>query len=226
LAKTPKGEQTRARLRAASWELFTEVGFEKATMRAIARRAGLSLGAAYHYVASKDQLVLDLYAESLLDVSATLDDIIAAHPTLEARLLAFVSNRLESLSRFRPLMARLISTIVDPNSPLSPFGEPSRPVREAVLDMFDQLIEGSAHHLDDETRALLPRVGWLCWMALVLFWVFDASEAQAKTHALVSRTIPMLVNGLTLLGTPLGAPFRPAVMETLALVESVFLERD
>src|SRR5262249_2367368 len=58
---TGRGEQTRAAIFAAALALFQERGYEATTMRAIAERAGVSLGSSYHYYPSKSHLVLEFY---------------------------------------------------------------------------------------------------------------------------------------------------------------------
>jgi len=42
-------------------ELLRDLGYEKTTMRAIAKKAGVSLGNAYHYFGSKDHLIQAFY---------------------------------------------------------------------------------------------------------------------------------------------------------------------
>jgi AcrR family transcriptional regulator len=44
-----KAEATAARILDAALELFREQGFDAATMRGIAERAGVATGAAYYY---------------------------------------------------------------------------------------------------------------------------------------------------------------------------------
>src|ERR1700674_736566 len=41
--------------------MFQECGYEATTMRAIADRAGVSLGSSYHYFPSKEHFVLEFY---------------------------------------------------------------------------------------------------------------------------------------------------------------------
>ena len=54
--KTAKGEQTKALILNTALEMLHERGYENTTMRAIAEKAGVSLGNAYHYFGSKDHL--------------------------------------------------------------------------------------------------------------------------------------------------------------------------
>ena len=69
--KISKGERTRERILAAALELFAEQGFEGATMRGIAERAECSLGLAYRYFRTKEEMVLALY-EWLVQATARL----------------------------------------------------------------------------------------------------------------------------------------------------------
>jgi AcrR family transcriptional regulator len=41
--------------------MLEERGYEQTTMRAIAEKAGVSLGNAYHYFGSKDHLIQEFY---------------------------------------------------------------------------------------------------------------------------------------------------------------------
>ena len=58
-----KSEQTRQLVADVALKMFREIGFEKTTMRAIAQEAGVSVGNAYYYFASKDELVQELYIQ-------------------------------------------------------------------------------------------------------------------------------------------------------------------
>ena len=51
-----RGRRSRARIRAAARELFRERGFDGATLRAIAARAGMGASSIYRHVRSKEEL--------------------------------------------------------------------------------------------------------------------------------------------------------------------------
>jgi AcrR family transcriptional regulator len=55
----------RRRILNAAQELFAELGFEAASMEAIARRARVSKGTLYNYFASKEDLLVEAVAESM-----------------------------------------------------------------------------------------------------------------------------------------------------------------
>ena len=58
-----RGRRSRARIRHAARELFRERGFDGATLRAIAERAGMGASSIYRHVQSKEELLIDELAE-------------------------------------------------------------------------------------------------------------------------------------------------------------------
>ncbi len=58
-----RGRKSRARIRQAARELFREKGFDGATLRAIATRAGMGASSIYRHVQSKEELLIDELAE-------------------------------------------------------------------------------------------------------------------------------------------------------------------
>jgi AcrR family transcriptional regulator len=53
-----RGRRSRARIRLAAGELFREVGFDAATLRAIGARAGMGASSIYRHVRSKEELLV------------------------------------------------------------------------------------------------------------------------------------------------------------------------
>lgn len=58
-----RGRKSRARIREASRALFRERGFDGATLRAIAERAGMGASSIYRHVQSKEELLIDELSE-------------------------------------------------------------------------------------------------------------------------------------------------------------------
>ena len=56
-----KSVRTRSAIIDAALRLFRERGYEATTMRAIAAEAGVSVGNAYYYFESKEQLIQGFY---------------------------------------------------------------------------------------------------------------------------------------------------------------------
>jgi AcrR family transcriptional regulator len=80
-------------------DVIARRGFHQASIREIARAAGLSLAGLYHYVGGKDELlflVLDRSLDRLID---ELDGALAEARTPELRLLALIRTHLGFGSR-------------------------------------------------------------------------------------------------------------------------------
>lgn len=58
-----RGRTSRARIRNAATELFRERGFDGATLREIAKRAGMGASSIYRHVRSKEELLVDELAK-------------------------------------------------------------------------------------------------------------------------------------------------------------------
>jgi len=93
-----RGRRSRARIRQAARELFRERGFDGATLRAIAERAGMGASSIYRHVRSKEELLVaelaDLQEEAWTrfrtgdDRSAATRDRIGRFLDLQHELLA------------------------------------------------------------------------------------------------------------------------------------------
>ena len=54
------------------------------------------------------------------------------------------------------------------------------------------MLAGSDLKLAPQLRRELPALLWLAQMGLVLFWVYDESPGQERSHALVASAVPVL----------------------------------
>ena len=191
-ARSPKAEQTRRTIVEAAMRLFRTAGYDKATMRAIAGEAGVSVGNAYYYFGSKEHLVQAFY-DQLQEEHAAAAEAVLAGPTglgerLEGVLLAWVGVA----ASHHAFAGQFFKNAADPSSPLSPFSADSAPAREASIELFRQVLDGSDAKVNAALRAELPELLWLLHMGVVLFWVYDASPGQARTRTLVRGVAPMV----------------------------------
>ena len=84
-AATPrKSDETRARILETALALFRERGYEETTMRAIAEQADVSLGNAYYYFRSKEQLIQAFYGQTHREHAERCAPILARHALVRA----------------------------------------------------------------------------------------------------------------------------------------------
>jgi hypothetical protein len=104
---------------------------------------------------------------------------------------------------FHDFGGQFFRNAADPRSPLSPFSPESAPAREASTDLFRRAVDGSDLKVAPALREELPELLWLLHMGVVLFWVYDDSEGQRRTRALVAGLVPLVDRSVRLTRLPL-----------------------
>ena len=114
-----RGSRSRARIRAAARELFHERGFDGATLRAIAERAGLGASTIYRHVGSKQELLVleiaDLQEEAWAHFR-TNDD---RRASTRSRVLRFFQSQHDLLASNADLTVIALRATSFPEAPLA-----------------------------------------------------------------------------------------------------------
>ncbi|SEE71682.1 DNA-binding transcriptional regulator, AcrR family [Arthrobacter alpinus] len=211
-----KSAQTRALVLQTALSMFRSKGFAKTTMRAIASEADVSLGSAYYYFASKDELVLELYRESVAEQRAAASAALANTQGLVDRLRLAIHAGVDALTPYHGFGGAFISSALPPQSATNPFGEASSQARENAVGIFSDVIEGAK--VPPFLRPHLPELLWLAYMGVVLFWVYDRSDHQRRTRTLIDGAAPLIARLVSLSRLPV---VKPMVEEALALKKKV-----
>jgi AcrR family transcriptional regulator len=214
-AKTSKGSETRARILESALNLFLERGYEETTMRAVAEAADVSLGNAYYYFESKEQLVQAFYERSHREHVERSAPPLATERDFRRRLLATLSAKIDTSEPYHRFSGVLFRSAADPLSPLNPFSGASAEVREEAVALMGEVVDGSTLDPPADLRAELPYLLWLYEMGIILFWIFDTSRDRARTRTLVDRTVPIVVRLISLGANPLLKPLRKSVLSLL-----------
>lgn len=201
-AVAAKSEQTRQLVADTALRMFRDIGFEKTTMRAIAAEAGVSVGNAYYYFASKDDLVHELYIQVQAEHAARASEALDGTAGFADRLKATLHAGLDVMAPYHRFGADFVATAIRPTSPVNPFSAGSTTAREASLDIFRNTVDGAKPAVPKKLRADLPELLWLCYMGITLFWVYDTSEGQQRTRKLVDGAAPLVARGLSLARIP------------------------
>jgi AcrR family transcriptional regulator len=212
---TAKAEETRERIVDAALQLFRDRGFDQTTMRDIAAEADVATGATYYYFRSKEELVMAFYVRTVEEARSLLPPAMARTNDLGKRLRAIIDLKLSQFAEHRRLLIGLARIGIDPDHPLSPFGNETRSIREEGIAEFDAALRGSNVRVPKDLQADLPRLLWLYQMGVILFWIFDNSPKQARTRTLVDGTLDLIVRLIRLSSLPLMGPLRRRLLRTL-----------
>ncbi|HET6309532.1 MAG TPA: TetR family transcriptional regulator [Candidatus Nitrosotalea sp.] len=216
--RTKRGENSRAVIFKAALDLFQERGYEATTMRAIAERAGVSLGSSYHYFASKEHLVLEFYRHTHDLQLEVVTPLLGRERDLATRLRGTIRALVVTCEPFHAVAGSIFSTVANPSSPLNPFGPTAKPLRDEVIGLYAEVMSGSDARLPADVAAELPLLLWLYQMGILYFWVLDKSPGRLRTLEVIDQTTDLIVRLLSVANLPI---LRGSRRRVLALVRSI-----
>ena len=214
MTSRPKSAATRAKILEAALDLFRERGYEAATMRAIAERAGVSLGNAYYYFGSKEHLIQAFYGRTHIEHLAAVGTKLDTLTDFKSRLLWVMRKKIETIEPYHRFAALLFRSAADPNSPLNPFSPESQPVRREATEVFARVVEG-ARAIPKDLRGELPHLLWLYHMGVVLYWIHDKSEGRWRTWQMMERSVDLIAKLVAIASYSILAPARRATLAML-----------
>lgn len=208
------GQATRSHILTTALDIFRRRGLDSATMRDIAKSANVALGAAYYYFPSKEAIVLAYYDQVQAEHLARVTTALSAekHDLLERLKIAF-HTKIVILQGDRKLLGTLFRYTGEPEHPLSVFAPGTASNRAQGIAVFNQAI--GDERLPDDIRSILPAALWALHFAVLLYFIYDDSPQQQRTHKLVDGILQLVVTLLSLVKSPLLKPFRGSLFALL-----------
>lgn len=108
----PQDVEKRGRILKAAYHVFGTEGFQKATLKEIAERAGLAPGTIYTYFADKRDLFKQAVTETWSEFHEAIDRIAEEPGSYEQKLQSLESIGLELLKRVHPILHNMFSEAV------------------------------------------------------------------------------------------------------------------
>jgi AcrR family transcriptional regulator len=190
-----RGRRSRARIREAARELFRERGFDGATLRAIARRAGMGTSSIYRHVRTKHELLVLELADLQEEAWTRFRKADAAsHPTRE-RIRRFFDAHHELLASDADLTVIALRATT----------YPAAPVARRVLALHDRSIGLLAEILQSGSqRDLAPDLDVLA-SARALFHVATGARiswangliTEGECRRTIDSSVDLLFSGLS-----------------------------
>jgi len=205
--RTRQGAAARERLFRIAIREIARRGYEAATLREIAAKAGVSVGLLYRYFPSKQAVVLALYEELSAAYAQRAHSMSSG--SWRDRFLFALRASLTTLGPRHDTLAALVPVLVGDReeglfSPRTAFS------RQRVQHVFVTAVTGAGDAPPGATAESLGRLLYLAHLAILLWWLLDRSRDQRATAALVSlveRALPLVALALrmpiaaTLIGT-------------------------
>jgi AcrR family transcriptional regulator len=225
-ATESKAARTRSAIIDAALRLFRERGYDATTMRAIASEAGVSVGNAYYYFDSKEQLIQGFYDRAQVDHAAASRAVLSSERELAARIIGVADAWLVTMEPYRPFAGKFFKNAAEPTSPLSPFSAASAPARAAAIELWQEVVDGTDTRMPARIRGELPELLWLYFMGIVLLWVHDPTPDLTATRAVLRRTAGLIVRLLALTRLPVVRGMLDDVVALIGEVKGVFVDTD
>lgn len=187
MAVTVKSEQTRRLLIDTALHLFTVQGYEKTTMRAIALEANVSVGNAYYYFRSKDDLIHELYRSLQDEHRSVALPLIREGQNLGENLKVILSTGLTTLEPYHGFGVHFLRDAMAPNRRAD-----AAVGRGKSIALFRQAVATARPQPPLAIRDDLPELLWLVYMGITLFWVYDNSPGQRRSHRLAANLAPLV----------------------------------
>jgi AcrR family transcriptional regulator len=188
--RTPEGEATRRRLYDAATRLVAERGYDGATLREVAERAGVSASLLYRYFPSKRAVMLAFYDE-LSDLYAR-EAAAVPRGKWRDRFAFALQTSLRVLGPHRQTLRALAPAMVGEGEE-GLFARATAFSRTRVQGAFRDAVVGASDAPAPRLAEALARLLYLLHLAVILWWLLDRSAGQRATAGLVAllrRVLP------------------------------------
>ena len=215
---TAKAEETGLKILDSALALFRQEGFDTATMRDIAEKAGVATGAAYYYYPSKDAIVMDFYQRACAEMQPKIEAALEHANTLETRLRELIRVKLVHFAPNRGVLRALLRNGADPKHPLSPFSPETKAIRDVDIAWFRKILVDCGTRIPRDLEPHLPGVLWFFQMGVIFFWVIDESPNQSKTTKLLELATKSVATLIKVSALPLMRPVRKSALQLVEVV--------
>jgi len=219
-------EQTRIRLLEAAVDVISEKGFDKASMREIAKTADVADATIYNYFSTKEKLLYGYCEYVQQQVMAELKTIDDFHEyTLQEQLHQLVELELRMWLPAREFLNEVFAqTYAAPRVGHELLQDSKNILKTIVIELIDAAIE-AGEMPEQPYQDLLPAMFWDYQTAILAYWLKDSSDEFANTTQLVAQSIEIVAQ--LLIGGVIGKTldmfsfmFRTHVLQHMSSLDS------
>ena len=185
-----KKRENRQNIIAALVDMVIEKDLKNATMRGIAKSAGIGDATIYNYFSSKDAMVYAYYEERLGQAVDTLRGIPDFNTyTFQEQLQTFFETQLELFLADREFLEKTFKAAF---FTLSQDYARIKPVKETftrvIRDIFEAAIE--AGEIQDQVFLELSlQMFWEYYIGVIMYWLKDDSDMFSSTTLLIDKSL-------------------------------------
>lgn len=180
-------QQTREKVLQAARELFIERGYEGATIRDIARAAGMSTGAVFASFADKNELFDAILNDDFAALLEPMQDAVIGATTAREALVGMFGAAYRAHAHQLPLiLAALAASWTRTPEAERLRRESMRPIRALVLEVLERGVERGELAARFDLR-LIAELMWDMFLAGYRPAAFDGASVENQTDKLADR---------------------------------------
>ena len=187
--------KTRIKILEASVDIISEKGFKSASMREIARHAGVGDATIYNYFPSKEKLLYGYCEHVQHQVMESLRQIEDFHEySLQEQLQQFAETQLQTWLPAREFLQEVFKlTYYSPVAGSTHLTATRKLFTQMITDMLEAAIE--AKEIPEQPyQELLPRLYWDYMTGVMAYWLKDDSENFTDTSQLIDKSMEIIAS--------------------------------
>lgn len=185
-------EENRQALLSTFVDLVIAKGLKSATMRDVARTAGLGDATIYNYFPTKDAMVYAYYEDRFDRLIDALQQIPEFHTyTFQEQLQTAFETQLDLLLLDREFLEKTFKTAF---FTFSQDYARVRPAKEKFISIVREIFEAAvdAGEIEDQVfLELMVQFYWEFYIGVVLYWLNDESDGFQHTSVLIDKSIDL-----------------------------------
>lgn len=187
----------RRKIIAAAVTLITVKNLKTATMREIAREAGLGDATIYNYFPTKEAIVYGYYEDKFDEVIQNLKGVEDfSEYSFQEQLQVFFESKLELFTGDREFLEKTFKMTF---FALSQHYSRIRPIKEKFMaiveDIFTNAVE--AEEIPDQVfKELTMQIFWEYYIGVVMYWLKDDSDRFEGTSILIDKSLDLACSAL------------------------------
>jgi AcrR family transcriptional regulator len=175
----------------AAVDLVIENGYKSATMRAMARKAGLGDATIYNYFPTKESILFAYYEDKLSEACESLSGIAGFEEyNFQEKLQELFETTLETFLADREFVQETFRLVFYPVTPYRDIKRIMAHFNACLDSIFDSAIE--AEEIEEPPfRDMTNHFFWDYFVGVVVYWLKDTSEQFTDTSDLINKTMDL-----------------------------------
>ena len=183
-------EKTKTKILQSAVDLIIEKGFDNASLREMAKNAGVSNPTIYNYFPSKEKLLYAYIEQKHKEAVNTIQEIEDFHTyTLREQLQTLIETELELYLEDREFIIQIVDMVFHSSGlKVGKLYETNALFIETVEEMLNIAIEAE-EIAEPPFKEHLPRLFWDYYIMVVAYWVKDDSEMFENTTQFIDHSL-------------------------------------